>query len=167
MEIFKLATDWAKAEVFSSKFFILFGLFFILAFLGFKQLGKSEIAKAYITPTLVAGILLLIIGIGLVYTNTARVKAFTKDNNTTVFLNTEISRAEKSIAEYKLIVFKVIPVIIVVCALLIVFIDKPNWRAICITTIAMMIVILLIDSNAHSRINTYHKQLLWVKNQNI
>jgi len=30
MEILKTATDWAKAEVFSTQFFILFGLVFFI-----------------------------------------------------------------------------------------------------------------------------------------
>ena len=62
--------------------------------------------------------------------------------------------------EYKTIVFKVIPFIIIAAALLIVFVDKPLWRAISITTIAMMVVILLVDSNANARIVSYHNQLI-------
>ena len=65
MEILKTATDWAKAEVFSSTFFIIFGIAFVLASIGFWQLGKTDMAKAYIIPTLVAGSLLLTIGLGL------------------------------------------------------------------------------------------------------
>ena len=61
--------------------------------------------------------------------------------------------------EYRTIVFKIIPYIIVVAALLIVFIDKPTWRATAITTIALMIVILLVDSNANARIEAYNTQL--------
>ena len=36
---------------------------------------------------------------------------------------------------------------------------KPLWRAISITTIAMLIVILLIDGTAHARIQVYKVQL--------
>jgi hypothetical protein len=65
MDILKTATDWAKAEVFSIAFFILFGIGFVAAGIGFWQLGKTDLARAYIIPTLVAGALLLIIGFGL------------------------------------------------------------------------------------------------------
>ena len=65
MQILKVATDWAKAELFSTPFFVLFGLLFLIASVGFWQLGKTEIAKAYMLPTLVAGSLLIIIGVGL------------------------------------------------------------------------------------------------------
>ena len=41
MEILKTATDWAKTEVFSSAFFIIFGVVFVLASIGFWQMGKT------------------------------------------------------------------------------------------------------------------------------
>ena len=49
--------------------------------------------------------------------------------------------------------------------LLIILIDKPIWRAISITTIALMAVVLFIDSNANSRIETYNKELLTIEKQ--
>lgn len=161
MEISKIAIEWAKAEVFSSKFFIFFALLFLAASIGFWQLGKTETAKAYIWPTLVAGVLLLAVGVGILIANTSRITSFANDyeSDVTAFVKSEIVRTEKSIGEYRTIVFKVIPAIIIVAALLIVFIDKPFWRAISITTIAMMTVILLVDSNANTRIENYHQHL--------
>ena len=76
MEILKAATDWAKAEVFSTPFFILFGVLFLLASIGFWQLGKTDMARAYIIPTLVAGTLLLAIGLGLFVSNKSRIASF-------------------------------------------------------------------------------------------
>lgn len=161
MEIVKIAVEWAKAEVFSSKFFLLFALLFLIASVGFWQLGKTEIAKAYIVPTLVAGVLLLTVGVGIFITNKSRVTNFAEayHTNPTEFIQSEITRTEKSMGEYKTIVFNVIPFIIIVAALFIVFVDTPLWRAISITLIALMMVILLIDSNANARIEAYHKQL--------
>jgi len=43
--------------------------------------------------------------------------------------------------------------------LLIIFINRPTWRVISITTIAMMIVVLLIDGTTHARIEAYNTQL--------
>lgn len=165
MEILKTATDWAKAEVFSSQFFIFFGLLFVLATIGFWQLGKTDVAKAFVFPTLVAGVLLLAVGLGIFFTNKSRVASFTTAYNSdaSAFVKSEIVRTEKSMGEYQTIVFKIIPLIIVVAALLIVFIDKPIWRAISITTIAMMAVILLVDTNANARIEAYNKQLALVE----
>ena len=74
---------------------------FVLATIGFWQLGKTEVAKAFIFRTLVAGALLLAVGLG----------------------NQELQAL----------------------------------RAISITTIAMMVVILGVDSNANARIESYHQ----------
>ncbi|MGH1434326.1 MAG: hypothetical protein ACRBG0_07700 [Lewinella sp.] len=165
MDILKTATDWAKAEVFSTQFFILFGFLFVLASIGFWQLGKTDMAKAYIIPTLVAGSLLLIIGLGLFFTNKARVTQFETAYNSDklAFVELELVRAEATLKEYQTVVFKAIPLIIAVCALVIVFVDKPVWRASMITTIAMLVVILLIDGTAHARIDDYNQQLMSVE----
>lgn len=167
MDLLKIATDWAKDELFSTPFFILFGFVFMAASLGFWQLGKTDIAKAYIIPTLIAGSLLVIIGIGLFYTNKTRVAEFTTAYNTNAsdFVQSELIRADATLKEYQTIVFKIIPSIIIVCALLIIFVSTPTWRAISITTIAMMISILLIDGTAHARIDAYKKQLLLAEQQ--
>ena len=167
MDILKVATDWARAEVFSTSFFIIFAIVFLVASLGFWQLGKTDLARAYIIPTLIAGMLLMIIGLGLFFTNKSRITQFKTayHSNASVFVDSEIERAEKTIQGYKTVVFKAIPMIIIVAALLIIFINTPTWRAISITTIAMLIVILLIDTTAHSRMQTYHEQLILVKNR--
>lgn len=161
MEILKLATEWARAEIFSARFFIFSAMLFLTASIGFWQLGKTEIAKAYIIPTLIVGLLLMVVGVGIFFANKSRVTSFAEaySANPTEFVQSEITRTEKSMSEFRSIVFKVIPFIIVVAALLIVFTDKPIWRATAITIIAMMVVILLVDSNANARIEAYHKQL--------
>lgn len=167
MEILKAATDWAKAEVFSTQFFILFGGLFVLASIGFWQLGKTEMAKAYIIPTLIAGALLLIIGFGLFFTNKSRLANFPAayEKDAAAFVASELARAESTLKEYRTVVFTAIPLIIAACALVLVFIDKPIWRASMITTIAMLVVILLIDGTAHARIDAYNKQLELVEKQ--
>ena len=161
MEVLKFATEWAKAEVFSTRFFIVFALLFLIASYGFWQLGKTDLAKSYIIPSLVAGILLMIIGVGLVYTNVNRISDFEAayQEDAATFIASEFERIESTLKEYNTIVFKAIPGIMILASLLIIVIDKPVWRASCITTIAMMIVILLIDGTAHSRIVDYKQQL--------
>ncbi|MDF9798584.1 hypothetical protein OKW21_003847 [Catalinimonas alkaloidigena] len=167
MEILKTATEWAKAEVFSTRFFIFFAILFLTASVGFWQLGKTEMAKAYIIPMLVAGALLLTIGLGLFYTNKSRITQFETAYNrdASAFVASEIARAESTLNEYKTIVFTVIPLIIAACALVIIFINTPIWRASMITTIAMLVVILLIDGTAHARIEAYNKELVLVEKQ--
>lgn len=167
MDILKTATEWVKSELFSTPFFVIFGIGFVVASIGFWQLGKTDIARAYIIPTLVAGVLLIIIGLGLFFTNKTRITQFETayNNDASAFVASELVRANKTLKEYQTIVFKAIPLIIAVCALIIVFIDKPIWRASMISTIAMMVIILLIDGTAYARINTYNQQLLVVEKE--
>lgn len=162
MDILKTATDWAKDELFSTPFFILFGVVFVIASIAFWQLGKTDMARAYIVPTLVAGLMLMTIGIGLFYTNVQRVKQFEIDYNqdAPAFVQSEIVRAESTLKEYQTVVFKAIPIIMVICAMGILFFNAPVWRASFITAIAMLIVILLIDGTAHARVDAYYKKLL-------
>lgn len=165
MDIIKASTDWARAELFSTPFFVLFGLGFIAASIGFWQLGKTEMARAYIIPTLVAGTLLVIIGLGLFFTNKSRLSSFPIDyeKDASAFVEAELTRVEGTLKEYKNIVFTVIPVIIMVCSLIILLVDKPIWRASMITLIAMVTVILLIDGTASARVEAYNQQLISVE----
>ena len=160
MDLLSLSTEWAESEVFSTRFFILFAILFFITSLGFWQLGKTDLAKAYIIPTSVAAILLLIVGLGLFYTNKSRIKQFKEDynSNSISFYESEIKRTENTLKEYQ-VVFRVIPLLIIVAALLILFFNSATIRAVSITTIAMLIIVLLIDGTAHSRIESYNKSL--------
>ena len=60
------------------------------------------------------------------------------------------------------VVFMIIPLLIACFALLMVFAKQHLWHAICISTITMIAVILLIDSNASFRMKAYHQKLLSV-----
>ena len=162
MDILKAATDWAKAELVSTSFFIIIGIVFVMASFGFWQFGKTELARAYIIPILVAGAFLMTVGFGLFFTNKARITQFETAYNAdaSAFVASELKRAESTLKEYKNSVFTAIPLIIVACALVMFFVNTPIWRASMISTIAMLAVILLIDGMAHARIDDYNKQLL-------
>ena len=128
---------------------------------GFWQLGKTELAKAYIVPTMIAGVLLIIIGIGLFYTNKVRITQFQSEfqDDQYLFVQTELERVNNTLNEYDLIVFTIIPIMIMICSVGLVFINQPSWRASLIISIAMLIIILLIDGTAQSRIVIYQKKL--------
>ena len=161
MDIVKTATDSTRAEMLSSAFFILLGLSFLLASLGFWQLGRTDMARAYVIPMLVAGALILIIGLGLFFPSHARLTSFPAAYATDAagFVADEIARADHVLNEYRIAVFRVIPLIIAACALAIPFFESPLWRASLITTIAMMAVILVVDTNANARLEAYREQL--------
>ncbi len=162
MDILKAATDWAKAELISTPFFVLFGLAFIAASIGIGQVGKTDLAKAYIIPTAVAGILLVVIGAGLFFTNKSRIAQFEKayQEDAVAFVASELERADATLKEYKNVVFTAIPLIIAACVVVLFFVNTPIWRASMISTIGMLTVILFIDGLAHARIDEYKQQLL-------
>ncbi len=98
---------------------------------------------------------------GLTYNNYSRLKAFpvAYNESRTEFIKAEIERTESTIASTDSTIFKWIPILIIVAALLIIFVDKPMWRAACVTSIAFLITLLVVDSNSHSRIVEYDKAL--------
>ena len=161
MDILKLSTDWAKAEVFSAKITLLLSLLFFLVALGFWQLGKTAMAKAFVWPMLVSGVLIVAVSAGLYFANKPRVTQFEAAYNTDakIFIQTETARTAKSQNDLSL-VFKILPLIIIAAALLIMFVNVPLWRAIGITVIALMTVLLFIDSNTDARNTAYHKRLI-------
>lgn len=168
MDILKTSIDWTKAEVFSSTFFILFGCMFLSASFGFWQLGKTELAKAYVIPTLVAGALVLAIGLGICIQSYGRISGFETAYNTDTsgFIASEIARAEKVLGDYNLAVFRIIPIIVTACAILFLFVEVPVWRASLVTTITLMGLVLLVDTNASARLEAYRDHLVQFNNQN-
>lgn len=166
MEWIKLAVDWAKNEVLAAKFFVLFAILFLMVTVGFWQLGKSQMAKAFVTPTLVTGLLLLIVGLGLWYANASRAKSFAtlKQVDKVTFIKNEKARAAKTIKEYQTVVFTAIPIIIIVAALVLVFTQRYSWRAWAITVISFMAIIMAIDSTAHARMVKYQASLKQLTN---
>jgi len=164
MEIIKLSTDWAKAEVFSAKMVGLISLSLFLMGLGFWQLGKTPIAKSFVWPLFVAGLLLVAVSAGLYFANKPRIVQFEAayKNDADAFIKSEIERTTKSKGELA-VVFKVLPAISIAAALLIMFSQTSFWRAIGVTTILLMTLLMLIDSNTDARNTAYHEKLLMAK----
>src|ERR1700754_503777 len=81
MDIVKLSTDWAKAEVFSAKIVWLFSAIEIMTALGFWYLGRTAMAKAFVWPLLLTGLFLLSVGAGLYLANKPRIERFEKESH--------------------------------------------------------------------------------------
>jgi len=160
MDILKLSIDWARAEIFSAKISLLLGLLLFLAAFGFWQLGKTPMAKAFVWPLLTTAVLILAVSAGLYFANKPRIAQFETAYNADAkeFVQAETERTAKSQNELA-IVFKILPLIIIVAALLITFTNASLWRAIGITTIALMTILMFIDSNTNARNTAYHQQL--------
>ncbi|WP_044210493.1 hypothetical protein [Flammeovirga sp. OC4] len=161
MDILKAATDWGRAESLSISFFILLGILFLITGFGFWQMGKTEFARAFIYPVSIAGIFLLASGLGLFFSNKARVGGFEAAYNQDApsFVASEIERVDKTISTYKTAAFKVFPAIAILGALMIMFMQKPVWQATGVAIVATMMVFTVIDSNAKARLEDYKVEL--------
>jgi len=165
MDIIRLSTDWARAEVFSAKMVTLLSVLFFLVALGFWLFGKTAMAKAFVWPLLITGVLMIAVAAGLYFANEPRILSFETayENNPNEFIQSEIARSAKSQKDLSTIVFKVLPAIIIVAALLIMVVSTPLWRAIGISIIAFLTCLMFIDSNTAERNANYHQQLLDLK----
>jgi ABC-2 type transport system permease protein len=163
MDILKLSADWAKSEVFSSKIVWLFSLIELSAALGFWYFGRTPMAKSFIWPLFIAGLLIALVGAGLFFANNPRIDRFQQEYrlDPNAFVQSEIQRTEKSKGELAL-VFRIVPAVIMLAAAVILLVSDGAWRAIAITVIINAAFLMIVDSNTEARNNIYHYQLsLW------
>ena len=164
MDIIKLSTDWAKAEVFSAKIVWLFSVIELLAAIGFWYWGRTSTAKAFIWPLLVMGLFLVSVGVGLYAANHPRIVQFENDyhREPKAFLEAEIQRTANSQRGLAM-VFRILPAIVIVAAVVILLAPAALWRAIAVTMILTAAFLMLVDSNTEARNDAYHSQLLAFK----
>ncbi|HEY1871514.1 MAG TPA: hypothetical protein VGG71_10675 [Chitinophagaceae bacterium] len=161
MDLLKFSIDWARAEVFSARIVWLFSIITLLCAIGFSFWGKTPMAKAFVIPLIVAAIFLVSVGIGLYAANHSRIAQFEKDYklDAKAFISKEIARTSDSQGQLKL-VFRILPVIAVVAAILLVIFTSPHWRAITVTTLLLAAFLMAVDSNTEARNDAYHEQLI-------
>jgi ABC-2 type transport system permease protein len=160
MDIVKLSTDWAKAEVFSAKIVWLFSTITMIAALGFWFWGRTGMARAFVWPLFIAGIFMAAVGAGLYFANSPRITRFETEysHNPETFLQGEILRTAESKKQLAL-VFKILPTIIIFAAAMILLLPPNLWRAIAVTTIMTAVFLMIVDSNTESRNDIYNSQL--------
>jgi ABC-2 type transport system permease protein len=161
MEVIKVSTDWAKAEVFSAKVVWLFSVIELLAAVGFWYWGRTAIARIFPWPLLAMGLFLVAVGAGLYGANQPRIARFESEarRDPKTFLEAEIQRTAKSQGDLAL-VFKILPAIIIVAAVLIMLAPANAWRAAALTLILTAAFLLVVDSNTDARNDAYHTRLL-------
>ncbi|UEG51885.1 hypothetical protein LLH06_13025 [Mucilaginibacter daejeonensis] len=164
MDVLKLSTDWAKAEIVSARLVLLFGVLIFLVAIGFWQFGRTGTARAFIIPLFIAGILVVAVSAGLYLANKPRLIQFRDEyqKDQQAFMQKELARTFKSQQDFKM-VFKALPAIIIVAALIIVFVPGSIWRASATVTILLMAFLMLVDSQTEARNNAYRQELLNVK----
>src|SRR5580692_11780779 len=165
MDIIKISTDWARAEVFSAKIVWMFSVVEVLAAIGFWFWGRTVIARIFPWPLLVMGLFLVAVGAGLYSANKPRIALFESESHRDpkAFLDAEIQRTSKSQRDLAL-VFKILPGIIILAAVVIILAPPTAWRAISVTIILTAAFLMAVDSNTTARNEDYHTQLLELKN---
>lgn len=161
MDIVSSAKNWAKAEIKSSFFFMLFGIGYLFIAIFVKQMENSPLAISLFIPLMIAGGLLLLAGISFYFSYKSKLINFEKNYkaNPLTFLLAEIESTAKTIKTYQNVALKVFPVIILIATLIALFISLPIVRAICIGVIAFLGVLVILDSQALKRMKTYHQHL--------
>lgn len=160
MDPLKTATDWARAEMLSNGAFILMGVVFLSTCLGLWHMGRTEMARAFVWPMGVAGVLLLILGGGLLIGTWSSLSGFTEAaTDMQSFVTSELGRIDQTRAGYATAIFKVMPLMVATAALGVVVFDGPLWRASFITAIAFLGMVMLVDSMADARLGHYRAQL--------
>ena len=161
MDIIKWSTDWARAEVFSAKIVWLFSGIELLTAIGFWYWGRTTMARAFIWPLLVMGLFLIAVGTGLYAANHPRIAQFENDysHDKAAFLEAEIQRTSNSQRSLAL-VFRTLPAIIIVAAIVIMLAPASIWRAIAVSIILTAAFLMVVDSNTEARNDAYHSQLL-------
>ncbi len=161
MEILKAATIWARAEMTSSYFFMFFGFVYMALAIALWQWSGTALSKSLFIPLLIVGGILVAVGIGFYTSNKSKLANFETEYNTSPskFLQSEKERTEQTMKTYRNVALKVFSAIIIIAVLAAVFISHPTVRAICISIVAFFTVLVLLDSFALKRMETYNKEL--------
>ena len=162
MEIINYSVQWARAEVFSAQMVFLLGLVTLLVSLGFYVFGETPIARAYILPMLLSGLFLVAAAGGLYYANKPRVEHFSEqyEQNAKQFVQSELERTAKSDHDLHLMVYRVLPAIVIACAVAVFFVTGAYGRAWLVSLMILGSVMMAIDSNTHRRTADYRQQLI-------
>ena len=160
MNPLKTATDWARTEMLSNSAFILIGIAFLANCFSLWHMCRTEMARSFVWPMGVAGVLLLILGGGSLFGTWSSLSGFAEAaTHVQSFVTSEHARIDQTRAGYATAVFKVMPLMVAAAALGIVFFDGPLWRASFITAVAFLSVVMVVDSMADARLGHYRAQL--------
>ena len=161
MEIINYSIDWARGEVFSARVIALISVFVLLCAAGFYFLGKTSMARAYWLPLALSGVFLVVVAGGLYYANHPRIASFQEQyrENPEQFVKNELERTSKSDSDLTMIVFRILPVLVIACAVGAMFITKTHWRAWFIVLMMLGAFLMAVDSNTRARNAEYHAML--------
>ena len=149
IDILKTATEWAKAEMLSSAFFCPAGFRRSLYQPAVRRNVKEQIRPKPMSSLFSSGGIVDHFRVGLVIPESGCVCRLPRGAfkiRGGIFPAPELP-ARKTISGYETAIYRVLPLITLIAAGLPFFVKAPSGAS-CVSTIAMMAVILVIDTNA-------------------
>lgn len=163
MDLLQHTIAWCKGEIYEGKMIFLAGAALFFISLAFWKFGTTPYAKAIVAPLGVLAALMLLVGIIMNTSNTARIQRFTEAAaaDPTAHAKAELERTEDFIAWYprtRWILFGVA----VAGMLLAMFGSSPLVRSIGLVLMLLVLLGFTIDHFSEERALEYHARILEV-----
>lgn len=160
MEFIEHTLNWIRGEIFEAKLILLFGIITLLVAFLFWKTGMTPNAKAMLFPLLIVGIMFIVSGSSMLYSNPKRAVEFSKSFNEDPI---ELVQAEKKRVENFMTWYPQIRYVAaglgVLGILIFLFWATPIGRAIGVALLVVTISTFVIDHFSEERANIYYKQI--------
>ena len=159
MDILKIATDWAKIELISNAVFVLASIIFLSVSFALQTYARESHFSTYSLPFLIAAILLLILGAGLFFSTWQHSINLEFQQDKALFIQAELTRAEKTISQYKLAVYMIFPALGLISFCIVLVFQNDQVRASAVTSVIVLLILIIVDTAAKERLVKYTKDL--------
>ena len=159
MDILKIATDWAKIELISNSVFVLASIIFLSVSFFLQICARESHFSTYSLPFLIAAILLLILGAGLLFSTWQHSTNLEFQPDKALFIQAELTRAEKTISQYKLALYVIFPALGLISFCVLFVFQNDQVRASAITSVIVLLILIIVDTAAKERLVKYTKDL--------
>ena len=161
MDILKIATDWAKIELISNSVFVLASVIFLSVSFFLQICARESHFSTYSLTFVIAAIMLLILGAGLLFSTWQHSTnlEFQFQQDMTLFIQAELTRAEKTISQYKLAVNVIFPALGLISFFILLVFQNDQVRASAITSVIVLLILITVDTAAKERLVKYTKDL--------
>mgnify|MGYP001102786000 CR=1 FL=1 len=161
MKTIEYSIEWARGEQFEGWSITIFGALVLLLTLILWRYGSTPNAKALVVPALILGMLFLLMGSYMVYSNGVRQEAFTEayEQDALAFLQAEKNRVEGFQFMYPASLL-ISAISFVVALALFYFSDSPARKALAIVLAVFGLSLLIIDYFSKERADNYYEALL-------
>ena len=159
MDILKIATDWVKIELISNSVFVLASIIFLSVSVFLQICARESHFSIYSLPFLIAAILLFILGTGLFFSTWQHSTnlEFRFQQDTTLFIQAELTRVEKTISQYKIAVNAIFPALGLICFCILLVFQNDQVRASAVISVIVVLILIIVDTAAKERLVKYKK----------